>query len=332
MNKKINHAIGVLLAVFLLLSTTTVIAAVVVPANPQYAWFAPRASSSLLLAISGHGEQAIWLVGEHGHILKSDSDGPWQQASVPTQILLTAIDMFDTQYGWAVGHDATILKTSDGGVNWHLMYKNINAQSPLFDVLFSSREKGIAVGAYGFYLATNDGGVSWRQKFINEEHDFHLNAISKNAVGELFIAAEAGNLYRSTDTGKHWTSLLSPYDGSFFDVLAWGDKHVAVAGLRGHLYVSADKGESWKKIPSNLETSLNSIIRLKNGQLLVVGHAGMVLLVSADFTEAVSYQLANRKALSDVYEFKANQLLLVGESGVSTFNLCDAFNNKAGGC
>lgn len=299
-----------------------------VPENSGHAWSAPNAPNSLLLAVSGQKDQSIWVAGERGHILRQDNNTLWQQANVPTQVLLTAIEMLDGQYGWAAGHDAIILKTRDGGLTWQEVYKNSDEQRPLFDVLFRDTEHGIAVGAYGYYLYTRDGGRTWQDKLVNEDHDFHLNAISQNPDGELYIAAEAGNVYRSVDFGENWTTLSSPYEGSFFDVLAWGDSHVALAGLRGNLYLSDDKGESWRKIPSIVETSLNSLTRLRNGQLLAVGHAGVLLLVSADFSRAMVYQLPDRKALSDVYEHKYNQVLLVGESGITALNLCDAFQAK----
>jgi len=298
------------------------------PDNPEHAWRAQKASASLLLSVSGLNGQEIWVAGERGHILKRDDSDAWQQASVPTQVLLTAIDMFDDRYGWAVGHDAVILKTMDGGSSWQEVYKNSDEQRPLLDVTFRDQQKGIAVGAYGYYLYTQDGGRTWGDKLVNEEHDFHLNAISQSAGGELYIAGEAGSLYRSFDSGENWTTLVSPYEGSFFDVLAWGNDHVAVAGLRGHLYLSKDKGDNWRKIPSTVQTSLNSMIRLKNGQLLVVGHAGILLLVSADYTQTTVYQLPNRKALADAYEFKQNHVLLVGESGIRSLNLCDVFQRE----
>ncbi len=306
---------------------------IVVPENSQHAWQAPLASSSLLISISRSGEQTMWVAGERGHILGNHGTAYWQQSKVATQVLLTAIDMFDDRYGWAVGHDAVILKTVDGGASWQQVYQNIDQQAPLLDVIFISRQNGIAIGAYGYYLYTADGGKTWQHKLLNEEHDFHLNAISQNSTGDLYIAAEAGHIYRSTDSGESWTSLPSPYAGSLFDVLSWGSHHVAISGLRGNLYVSTDRGESWKQIPTAVESSLNSLIRLKNGQLLAVGHAGIVLLVNADFTRTQYYQLPDRKALADAYEFSSNQLLLVGESGIQTLDLCGVFKDEAlGGC
>ena len=323
-----NQFKRLLFAASLFLITPITEAGVEVPGNADHAWLAPHASKSLLLSVSGQGDKKVWVAGQRGHILRWVGGDSWQQASVPTQVLLTAIDMLDDQVGWAVGHDAVILKTIDGGASWQVVYKNIEEQRPLFDVVFSDLNNGVAVGAYGYYLYTHDGGKTWGDKLVNEEHDYHLNAISQNSQGDLYIAGETGHIYRSLDKGENWTTLSSPYEGSFFDVLAWGDSHVVVAGLRGHFYLSDDKGESWNKIPSTVQTSLNSIIQLKNGQLLVVGHAGMLLLTNTEFSQTATYQLPDRKALADVYEFRQNQVLLVGEAGISTIDLCVVFQSE----
>src|SRR6185369_10757001 len=77
---------------------------------------APLASSSLLLDLALAGNRMV-AVGERGHVLLSDDQGAtWRQAkSVPTRVMLTAVFFVDADYGWAVGHDETILNTVDGG-------------------------------------------------------------------------------------------------------------------------------------------------------------------------------------------------------------------------
>src|SRR5688500_13031183 len=76
----------------------------------QPAETAPLAAASLLLDLAVAGERLV-AVGERGHVLLSDDRGSsWRQAkSVPTRIMLTAVFFIDAQYGWAVGHDETIL-------------------------------------------------------------------------------------------------------------------------------------------------------------------------------------------------------------------------------
>ncbi len=183
----------------------------------------------------------------------------------------------------------------------------------------------IAVGAYGYYLQSQDEGETWSDKLVNEEHDFHLNAISARNNKELFIAGESGQIYRSLDAGSHWQTLNSPYEGSFFDVVSWGRQDVAVVGLRGHIYYSSDNGDNWQQTPTNIQTSLNSVITMSDNFLLVVGHAGVLLLVDVSNRKVYEARLDSREDLADVVLIDEFNINVVGENGVSQHKLCLLF-------
>ena len=291
----------------------------------DYSRQAPLASRSLLISLDGVGD-VIWAAGSHGHILKQDSSGIWNQSKVQASVLLTAIRMLDSSTGWAVGHDAVIVYTDDTGNTWSRVYSDKDQEKPLLDIVPLSPQKIIAVGAYGYYLVSDNGGTSWKEGIVNADHDFHLNAISHNLNGILYIVAEAGHIYRSKDNGLTWNTLSSPYEGSLFDVLAWEDNHVAVTGLRGRFYYSGDKGESWSRIPTNIETSLNSLIRLRNGQLLVAGHTGNIVITDKNYQQSYLYQLKNRVDIADIYEYESNHVIFVGEDGIHNLDLCEIFS------
>ena len=66
----------------------------------------------------------------------------------------------------------------------------------------------------------------------------HLNALIPapgrgNGLDRLYIAAEAGVVYRSDDGGETWGELPSPYAGSWFGGLALGENQVLLAGTEG---------------------------------------------------------------------------------------------------
>ena len=121
---------------------------------PLSARAAPLASQSLLLDITKINPSTLVAVGERGHILLSSDGQQWQQASVPVQSTLTAVYFVDETHGWAVGHDATILATIDGGLSWQIQQYLPKVEKPLLDVLFSDKDNGIAIGAYGLFYRT----------------------------------------------------------------------------------------------------------------------------------------------------------------------------------
>ena len=284
-------------------------------AGPDDAVPAPLAARSLLLDGAALGARLV-VVGERGHVLVSTDDGvSWRQAKVPTRALLTAVHMHDEMLGWAVGHDAVILRTADGGETWELVHHAPEEERPLLDVWFRDAQRGFAIGAYGYFLATEDGGESWVSRAVSED-DFHLNALAPAGGQRLFIAAEAGVAYRSDDDGATWRELPSPYAGSWFDVLALDEDRVLLCGLRGHLFLSQDGGESWTPVSTETNATLTGAVRLPSGVVLVTGLEGS-LLTSRDEGESVSYErLPAREGISAALPLADGGVLLVGEFGV----------------
>ena len=277
------------------------------------------ASESLLLDGASAGSRLV-VVGARGHVLVSDDGGlKWKQARVPVRALLTAVHMHDKRVGWAVGHDAVILRTGDGGATWSVAHYAPKEERPLLDVWFRDERNGFAVGAYGYFLATSDGGRTWKPRTIDKD-DFHLNAIVPAGAGRLFIAGEAGAIYRSDDSGSTWRKLPSPYAGSWFSALALDADGLLLFGLRGSMYRSGDGGESWTRVPTRTKATLTGALLVKPGLLLVTGLEG-ALLVSRDggrsvSTDAAFKPLTSRLGISKALALSGGRVLLLGEFGV----------------
>ncbi len=286
-----------------------------VPASAEEAAKAPLATRSLLLDGAAVGSRLV-VVGERGHVLVSTDGGArWTQARVPVRALLTAIHMHDERTGWAVGHDAAIIRTRDGGATWTLLHRAPEEERPLLDVWFRDERTGFAVGAYGYFLATRDGGETWTSRTVGED-DYHLNALIPAARERLYIAAEAGVVYRSDDGGGTWRKLPSPYAGSWFAGLAPGSDEVLLAGLRGHLFRSEDAGESWTRVPTGTAATLTGAARLPSGAIALVGLEGAVLF-SRDGGRSVSPRsLPSREGISAALPLADGGLLLIGAFGV----------------
>lgn len=286
----------------------------VVHPEVEYALKAPLAPVSLLLDVCV-ADGRIVTVGERGHILLSDDCGKtWQQATVPTKATLTAVYFHNRRLGLAVGHDAVILRTQDGGENWSLVHSAPEEERPLLDVLLLNEKIGFAVGAYGFFLATEDGGLNWSSQSISED-DSHFNKISVTRDKRLFLAAEVGKIYASQDNGITWQGLPSPYRGSFFGILPLKDETILVFGLRGNLFRSQDSGKFWVKIPVPTNSMLTDGLVMDNGDIVVVGLSGTVLISKDEGKSFSLRQQSDRKGISAVIQAKDGSLVIVGESG-----------------
>jgi photosystem II stability/assembly factor-like uncharacterized protein len=304
----------------------------------QPAVIAPLASRSLLLDLARAG-QRVFAVGERGHVLHSDDEGnTWVQSQVPTSASLTAVYFADEKHGWAVGHVEAILATTDGGESWRLVHFEPSNPQPLLDVCFTDASRGVAVGAYGVIYTTSDGGSVWSQVPFEPEalpgaakvepsaedmeaevdlgFEFHLNAIACGPAGRMYIAAEAGRLFRSDDGGARWREMPSPYDGSFYGILPLDGESLLAFGLRGNLFRSEDGGMNWAPIETGTVALLNAGARVDDDTVVIVGMAGVQLASNDGGRTFALHQRHDRKALSAVLPATDGALIVAGEAGV----------------
>ncbi len=290
----------------------------------QYSIESAKSSRGLLLDVAHAGPRLV-VVGDRGHILYSDDQGKtWVQAKVPSRQLLTAVAFVDDKHGWAVGHDAQILASSDGGVSWVKQFEDLKREAPLLDVWFKDASHGFAVGAYGSLMATTDGGKVWEDVSdrLDNEDQYHLNGIAQVADSGLFIVGEAGAMFRSADDGQTWEKLEGPYQGSLFGAIGTGQPGtLLVYGLRGNLFRSTDFGDSWTPIELKaargpLEFGLSNATRLEDGSLVLVGNGGSVMRSTDDGQTFEVYNRPDRISLSGVTANAQGNLILVGQGGV----------------
>ncbi len=313
--------------------------------NVEYSIKAPLAQQSLLLdSVSIEGKLVV--VGERGHILISENHGKtWIQATVPTRATLTGVYFYNKQLGWVVGHDAVILRTMNGGKDWKRVYYAPEDETPLFDIWFENENNGFAVGAYGLVLTSADGGASWirqlfhvqkntlfnkdaiedypnEKEFMNHGgdfspvYDFHLNHIESSDNDKLYIAAEAGNLYRSDDAGRTWWALSSPYRGTFFGVLPIAGDTLLAFGLRGNMYRSTDAGMSWRCIDTWTKETLQAGVRLQDGTVIIVGLGGTILSSLDNGETFFFHTMPDRSGLASITQSRKGTVVVVGESGI----------------
>ncbi len=293
-------------------------------------------------------------VGIRGHILVSElGSQEWTQASVPVSVDLNAVTFIDGLRGWAVGHDAVVLYTDNGGQYWYKRFdgrlldnllvghykKRVDhgevelekylkvtetmAQQGVdkifLDAYFDHDKSGFVIGPFGVILQTSDGGLTWTPWLdrIDNPSQLHLHAIRK--VGDdIYIAGEAGHVWRLDPEAKRFILLADTgTKGSLFGVV--GDANTLIVyGLRGRAFRSVDKGASWEAVDTGVTAGISSATLMDNGQIAAVTQAGHVLISK---NKGKSFQIASpskQVQYAGICPIENNRVSIVGLNGVST--------------
>ncbi|MBU1621468.1 MAG: hypothetical protein KJ556_04005 [Gammaproteobacteria bacterium] len=318
---------------------TTQIQAESAPPTPSY--MMPLAEKAVLTDLIRVNDQLFVAVGDRGHVLVSKDSSHWTQIQTPVQSLFTSVYFSDDKHGWAVGHDATIIATQDGGQSWQLQQFKPDTDKPLFDVLFADANNGIALGAYGMFYRTTDGGKSWVDEFHlelvgSEDQEYlkelqetdpeayldervsvlpHFNRIYQHN-NVLYLIGEAGFFATSSDFGKSWIRHPQFYNGSLFGLVLTAKNTLIAAGLRGNVFRSTDLGQNWQEVQLEQSATLNSVFTDADF-IYLTGNAGTLLVSQDDGLSFTSVPTQDSKAILNAVAVK-DQLVLVTEAGIRT--------------
>lgn len=310
-----------------------------------------KAATSVLLAIAQAGKRVV-AGGERGIIVYSDDAGAsWRQATVPVSVSLTGLHFVNERDGWAVGHGGVVLRTRDGGGSWTRQLDGKQAAAlwlaavkagnngagdparaladaerllaegptkPFLDINFFDEKNGLLVGAFGLVFATADGGATWQPapERLNNPQGKHLYGIQ--IVGDTcFIVGEQGAVFYSSDRGKRFAAVATPYEGSYFGALAAGPGAALVFGMRGNAYWSDNGGASWRKSEIASAASLAAGLRLHDGTLVLTDANGQVFRSKDAGKTFQQVPVAKSAPITGVVQTGKQQLLFSGVRGVT---------------
>lgn len=355
-------ASGLLLALALPFSLTTQAQSLAVSGVLQSpAMRIPNAAHAVFSSVVRASDRLV-AVGERGLILLSDDNGQqWRQASVPVSVGLTAVQFVDARHGWAVGHSGVVLASDDGGETWQLQLDGLRAaqleldaaqqalsgaadveaaqarvdtaqrlledgaDKPLLNLHFTDQHNGLVIGAYGMALRTRDGGRSWQSVVgqIDNPMGLHLYAVALQG-SDWYLAGEQGFLARSSDAGQHFEQLQSPYEGTFFTLLARRDGSLLLGGLKGNAFLIRDAGNSIEPLAVSMPVSFSDGTRLADGRVLLANQAGAVFVLDAAGNRLQELLPPQGRPLAGLIQAADGSLVAAGFTGLSQLSLSAA--------
>jgi photosystem II stability/assembly factor-like uncharacterized protein len=195
---------------------------------------------------------------------------PQQIAKPDTIANLRDIFFIDEEYGWVVGSNGTIIKTTNGGINWEVIHLAYNEF--ISSVFFINRELGWITTTYNdkIYM-TNNGGESWE----------HIATIEGTAVSLMdiffvndstgFVCRSAYSIYRTTDYGYTWEETLGTFYGT--EAFDFVDEDYGWAGGHNSFKITTNGGGDWTSIDLlTYEFFVSNICLLNGDNGFIVGY------------------------------------------------------------
>ena len=190
------------------------------------------------------GTGLIIAVCDNATFMFSDDEGnSWYVQSNPAGINnetnLYVVYFQDSQKGIILAGYETILSTSDGGINWAVVYSGstIYPWATYNDIAMNGSDIGVAVGYEGNVLRTINGGNSWYS--VTSGVDFKLNAIDFCSDNKVIAVGQNHNqILVSTNAGEAWSSqpIIPPIAGGNLKDIHFTDSTVG--------FISVDNGSS----------------------------------------------------------------------------------------
>lgn len=183
-----------------------------------------------------------------GHIVDRFENGSWYTTTHPhdwnTNSWVTSIEFSDSLNGFAGTSRGTLLRTSDGGLNWDTI-PNLAGDSAITDFIFypdgTIRASHQNNQEYGVMIST-DGGLTW--EFDNELASFFypsMNAAHIDENGTTYIAGETFNGGLVFDSNASFWNMLT-VGHPINDITSHSDSITFLAGDSGAIYVNVDPG------------------------------------------------------------------------------------------
>lgn len=224
-----------------------------------------------------------------GNVLSQEDS--WYQIASPTMNKLNEIHFPSDQVGYIVGDNATILKSTDGGMTWSELPPTgiqFNSSTNFLDVEFLNEDTGyLVLEFYGVYK-TIDGGNSWfsiggdLSASICKPTEIYVKGEDHFLVGGAFCFGGA-KIWEYENT--MWTDRPINYFSLDMDLyindIDFLDDSIGLAAMSSELLLrTADGGEHWDTIrPYNFEgsnLSMNAVMMVDQQRAYAANDLGSV--------------------------------------------------------
>ena len=287
-------------------------------------------------------------------LICSLTNAQWAAKSTGTNDYLKGVHFPSASVGFVVGIGGTILKSTDTGETWNMIYSSTNYS--FNSVFFINESVGFAVGNQ--ILKTTDGGSTWNlvsptityinkitfttsqigflisssglYKTIDGGNSWSLKSsmpcesMSFPAQNVGYVNDESNSIFKTTDGGETWTLSTPSANPNNISVVSCMFFTAEDKGFFGGYYYGAftktlDGGTNWDCIATDclndIGVGIRSIYFASNEVGYAVYQGDNNILKTIDGGETWTSQNVDASVLNDIYFTTDNVGFLVGENG-----------------
>lgn len=284
-------------------------------------WFQRTTSTQGLNGVSFPSAGTGYAVGESNTVLKTTDGGEtWDPKPVDNTIPLGDLASVrcstDTTCIAATDSGDRVLRTTNGG-NTYTAFSP--AAGAIYALSFTGPNRGVAVGEDGtMVISTNLNAGS--PSFVPVSDQSLAGSFSRlhaSNTGPVVAPGQSGKLARSTDGGRHWSTIQLPTSDDLRDAWFVDDKVGFALDAAGNVLRTLDGGDGWSTIGGDPAVQPNALYAIDQNVVLLFGPKGVRRSTSSSSPSfsLVQSKVANSTKLTD-YDAAAGAVFGYGRKSV----------------
>ncbi|MCX6165391.1 MAG: YCF48-related protein [Ignavibacteriae bacterium] len=209
-------------------------------------------------------------VGGYGKVYKTTNSGNnWNVISTAATSFLNDIFFTDMNTGYTCG-DYDILKTTDGGNSWVMLFDGISGDPEYWSLFFTDANTGYFSHSQQGYKYTTNGGTNFSNIIVDTTFGTIFSGVyfTNTSVGYLTSASMvngSGRIYKTTNAGINWNIQLNLATVGLNSVRFFNSLTGYVTGgfnIQPFIYKTTNGGGVWVKnisseVPDKFSLSQN---------------------------------------------------------------------------
>ena len=235
----------------------------------------------------------------------------WQWVNpLPQGNPLNAVGFINDNTGIAAGSLGTMIKTTNGGMNWSTV--NTNTQRNIWKIFFATLTTVYACGDSGLVLKSTDLGSTWSQVNINTPAT--LRAVQFFDQNTGITAGSSGQMFKTTNGGANWMSFNSGTSMDIWTIWFTSPDAGYIPGSLGTIQKTNNGGANWTVVNTG-RTNFITKLFFANGTGYAACTQGEVLKSTNDGQSWFLVGGATSSTINDIFFTDANNGSLVLDLG-----------------